>query len=82
MPLGERPAGQRPYLWLDATYLKSRKGGRIASVAVIVAVAVNTDGRREVLTGDARLTGPRTVDIGGNWQRVVLDHDDPLTSIR
>ena len=49
MPLGERPAGQRPYLWLDATYLKSRKGGRIASVAVIVAVAVNTDGRREVL---------------------------------
>lgn len=49
MPLGERPAGQRPYLWIDATYLKSRKGGRIASVAVIVAVAVNTDGRREVL---------------------------------
>jgi putative transposase len=36
-------------LWIDATYLKSRKGGRIVSVAVIVAVAVNTDGRREVL---------------------------------
>jgi putative transposase len=41
--------GSWPYLWIDATYLKSRKGGRIASVAVIVAVAVNTDGRREVL---------------------------------
>jgi len=41
--------GSWPYLWIDATYLKSRKGGRIASVAVIVAVGVNTDGRREVL---------------------------------
>jgi transposase-like protein len=41
--------GSWPYLWIDATYLKSRKGGRVASVAVIVAVAVDTDGRREVL---------------------------------
>ena len=41
--------GTWPYLWIDATYLKSRKGGRIVSVATIVAVAVNTDGRREVL---------------------------------
>ena len=39
--------GSWPYLWIDATYLKSRKGGRTASVAVIVAV--DTDGRREVL---------------------------------
>ncbi|MBB3319834.1 transposase-like protein, partial [Rhizobium sp. BK181] len=31
------------------TYLKVRRGGRIVSVAVIVAVGVNTDGRREVL---------------------------------
>jgi putative transposase len=41
--------GHWPYLWIDATYLKSRHGGRIISVAVIVAVAVNLDGRREVL---------------------------------
>ncbi len=41
--------GTWPYLWIDATYLKSRRAGRIVSVAVIVAVAVNTDGRREVL---------------------------------
>ncbi len=41
--------GRWPYLWVDATYLKSRQGGRIVSVAVIVAVGVNTDGRREVL---------------------------------
>ena len=41
--------GEWPYLWLDATYVKVREQGRIVSVAVIVAVAVNGDGRREVL---------------------------------
>ncbi len=41
--------GEWPYLWLDATYVKVREQGRIVSVAVIVAVAVNSDGRREVL---------------------------------
>ncbi|MBB2158549.1 IS256-like element ISGdi8 family transposase, partial [Gluconacetobacter diazotrophicus] len=41
--------GEWPYLWIDATYLKLRQGGRIVSIAVIIAVGVNTDGRREVL---------------------------------
>lgn len=41
--------GEWPYLWIDATYLKVREGGRIVSTAAIIAVAVNTDGRREVL---------------------------------
>jgi len=46
----DRPLeGEWPYLWLDATYVKVREQGRIVSVAVIVAVAVNSDGRREVL---------------------------------
>jgi len=46
----DRPLeGDWPYLWLDATYVKVRKGGRIVSVAVIIAVAVNAQGRREVL---------------------------------
>ncbi len=47
----ERPieVSERPYLWIDATYLKVRRGGRIVSVAVIIAVGVNSDGRREVL---------------------------------
>jgi transposase-like protein len=52
--VGERgpnpaPTGQWPYLWIDATYVKVREAGRIVSVAVTIAVAVNTDGRREVL---------------------------------
>jgi putative transposase len=41
--------GEWPYLWLDATYVKARRDGHVVSVAVIVAVAVNTDGRRDVL---------------------------------
>lgn len=38
-----------PYLWLDATYVKVREAGRIAPLAVTIAVAVNSDGRRKVL---------------------------------
>jgi putative transposase len=38
-----------PYLWLDATYLKVRDGGRIVSVAAIIAMAVSSDGRREIV---------------------------------
>lgn len=41
--------GEWPYLWIDATYLKEREGGRIVSAAAIIVVGVNTDGRREVL---------------------------------
>ena len=41
--------GEWPYVWLDATYLKVRQGGRIVSVAAIIAVAANTDGRREII---------------------------------
>jgi len=51
--------GEWPYLWIDATYLKEREGGRIVSTAAIIAVGVNTDGRREVL-GVA--TGPSEVE--------------------
>ena len=46
----DRPIeGDWPYLWIDATYVKSRQAGRVVSVAVIIAVAVNTDGVREIL---------------------------------
>ncbi len=49
----DRPLeGEWPYVWLDATYVKVRKNGRIVSVAVIIATGVNADGRREVLGMD------------------------------
>jgi putative transposase len=49
----QRPLeGDWPYLWIDGTYVKVRQNGRIVSVAVIIAVGVNSDGRREVLGMD------------------------------
>lgn len=52
----DRPLeGDWPYLWIDATYVKVRKAGRIVSVAVIIAADENTDGGREVL---GRRVGP------------------------
>jgi putative transposase len=47
--LGRPLEGEWPYLWLDATYLKVREGGRIVSVAAIIAVAVDAEGRREIV---------------------------------
>ena len=49
----DRPLeGDWPYVWLDATYGNVRRNHRIVSVAVIIAVGVNADGRREVLGMD------------------------------
>jgi putative transposase len=46
-----RPLGDtaHPYLWLDATYLKVREGGRVVSMAVLVATGVAVTGERRVL---------------------------------
>ncbi len=42
--------GSYPYVWLDATYVKARQDGRVASVAVVIAVGVKAQtGEREVL---------------------------------
>lgn len=41
--------GSWVYLWLDATYLKVRLGGRVVSVAAIIATGVNPEGKREIL---------------------------------
>ena len=47
--LGRPIEGDWPYVWLDATYLKVRRAGRIVSTALAIAIGVNADGRREVL---------------------------------
>ncbi len=41
--------GEWSHVWLGATYLKVRQGGRIVPVAAIIAVAANTEGRREII---------------------------------
>lgn len=49
----QRPLSRRYlYLWLDATHLKVREGGRVTSNAVVVADALNDDGYRELVGVD------------------------------
>ncbi len=60
-----------PNVWLDATYVdhvKARQNGRIVSVAVITAIGVNGDGRREVL---CMAIGPRKSKRSGRPRQVV-----------
>ena len=45
-PLGDLPT---PYLWLDATYVKCRRSGRVASTAVVTAIGCDSEGWRHVL---------------------------------
>jgi putative transposase len=42
-------AERYPYLWLDATYVKVRDGGRVVSMAALVASAVASSGERRIL---------------------------------
>jgi transposase-like protein len=58
-----RLEGSHPYLWLDATFLKVRDGERVVSNAVVVAVGVTAEGRREVLGFDV---GPS--EDGAFWE--------------
>ena len=44
-----RLEGCYPYIWLDATFLKVRRQGRVVSMAVVIAIEVRDSGEREVL---------------------------------
>lgn len=49
----ERPLeGQFPYVWLDATFPKVREGGRVRSMAFVMAIGVRETGDREILGFD------------------------------
>ena len=69
--------GDWPYLWIDATYVKSREAGRVVSSAVIIAVAVNTDGVREILGVATRAFGGRDV-----LERVLARSEPPWPTRR
>ena len=56
--------GAYPYVWLDATFVKARDGGRVVGTAVVIAIGVNGDGQREVLGLDV---GPS--EDGAFWLR-------------
>jgi putative transposase len=56
--------GSYPYVWVDATYVKARQDGRVASTAVVIAVGVKAQtGEREVLGLDV---GPS--EDGAFWR--------------
>ena len=72
--LGE--LGGFPYIWLDATYVKCREEGHVASVAVVTAIGCDERGMRYVLGFDvvdtesydswlAFLRGLRERGVGG-----------------
>ena len=42
-------SSRTPYLWLDATYVKCRREGRVASTAVVTAIGCDEGGWRRVL---------------------------------
>ena len=41
--------GEHPYVWLDATYMRCRTGGRYASVALVTAIGLSSSGHKEFL---------------------------------
>ena len=43
------PSKQYPYVFIDGIYLKRSWGGEFENVAILVAIAVNQDGYREVI---------------------------------
>ena len=76
------PQGDWPYLWLDVTYVKVRANGRIISVAVIVAVAVNSDGRREVLGMAIGASEAETPELAeGAGRTFCLPNEDAITRL-
>jgi transposase-like protein len=50
----DRPleSGPYTYMWIDALFHKVREGGRVVSVATVIATGVNADGHREILGVD------------------------------
>ncbi len=68
----ERPIeGSFPYVWLDATYVKVREGSRIVSKAVVAAIGLNSEGKREVL--GMRVGHAETEEFWKEFLRSLLD---------
>lgn len=51
-----RPLGRYPFVYLDARYEKVRQGGQVLDAAVLIAIGLNEQGKREVLGVSIRLS--------------------------
>ena len=62
----ERPLESGPYryLWIDALTQKVREGGRVVNVSAVIATAVNSEGRREIVGFDIVTTESTTAWTG------------------
>ena len=63
-----RILGEYPYLVLDAHYEKVRKNGSLLPSAVLTAIGVNPDGRREIIGVSVSLSEAET-----HWRRFLKD---------
>ncbi|HSG45769.1 MAG TPA: IS256 family transposase [Anaerolineales bacterium] len=45
----DRPLGEFPYVFLDARYEKVRQDGQIRDAAILIAIGVGQDGKRQIL---------------------------------
>ena len=61
--------GPYPYLWLDALTQKVREDGRIVNVSVVVATAVNGEGKREIIGMDVATA------VNGEGKREIIGMD-------
>ena len=82
--------GPYPYLWLDALTQKVREDGRIVNVSVVVATAVNGEGKREIIGMDVGTSEddafcwlsyarcPPEASVGWNWwSRTLIGNSAP-----
>lgn len=51
-----RPLGRYPFVFLDARYEKVRQGGSVVDCAVLMAIGVTPEGKREVLGASVELS--------------------------
>ena len=56
-----------PYVYLDGLYLKRSWGGSYENVSILVAMAVNEDGEREVIGASERLREDKE-----SWQNFLI----------
>jgi len=52
----ERPLGCFPYVYLDARYEKVRQGGCVVDCAVLIALGIDEQGKRQILSVSAALS--------------------------
>lgn len=64
-----------PYVWLEATYVKARNGGRVVDRAIMIAVGLTEVGRREVL---GIMVGPCPTEA--SWLGIPASSPGPRSS--